>query len=80
MKLVNLAERGEEGAAVTHLSHNASNAPQVHGAGVDAGAHENLGGTVPQSDNLNKEEEEKRVRRVCLKQITKTTLVERGRG
>ena len=42
----------EEGPVVDHLDEDAANGPDVYGGGVGLGAEQDLGGAVPQRDDL----------------------------
>lgn len=51
-QLVADGRAGEEGTARGHLGKDAASGPDVDGRGVLARAHEHVGGTVPQGDDL----------------------------
>lgn len=51
-ELVNLAISGEEGVLGQHLSEDATQAPDIDGRRVVTSSKQNLGGTIPQSDDL----------------------------
>lgn len=51
-ELIDLGVAVEEGSLGDHLCKDAAQTPHVDRAGVPRGTQENLGGTIPKSDDL----------------------------